>query len=332
MKLTKIAAGTMGFALVAGASLFGAAPAFADDIAVTIPNPIPDENPAGYDPIWFAGDIAGGDGSAIQDSTGLVITGGTTGFQLLNGAPEDDASLTLSAALSYQAVSAGGDAYFQIPVFGEPGTEFATLRPVVATETWGDWVVSQSVAGLIAGDPYTKDELIAALDAGTPAQVLAFGVFVNAGDTVTLRGIYFNDDTYRFAALPTMSVAPTSLQLQERTKPVTVSAAGFLPGEDVYIGIGNGNSGDLLDVVTAGDDGTVVYVADVSNLELGDYTFSVSDEGGVFFATAAFSIVANALAATGVELTGGLIGAGVLLAAGAGFIVFTMRRRASLSE
>jgi hypothetical protein len=330
MKLTRIAAGTASVALVAGATILGAAPANAAEINVVIPNPIPAENPLGYDPTWFAGDVAGGDGSAIQDSSGLVIVGGTNGFQLLNGAAEDDAALTLSAALDYQAVSDGdADAFFQIPVFGEPGTEFTTLRPVVANEPWGDWEVSQAVAGLVVGTPYAKADIIAALDAGTPAKVLAFGVFVNAGDTLTLRGIYFDGDTYLFAANPTLTVAPASLQLSERSKPVTLTATGFLPGEDVYVSYGNAGSGDLLDVVPADANGNLTYVADVSQFELGDYTFAVSDEGGVLFGSAAFSIVANALAATGLELTGGLVGAGVLLAAGAVFLV--IRRRATHS-
>jgi hypothetical protein len=331
MKLTKFAAGMAGFALVGSAALLGAVPAHAADITVVIPNPIPDENPAGYDPTWFAGEIAGGDGSAIQDSTGLVIDGGTTGFQLLNGAAEDDASLTLTAALDYQGVSAnGGDAFFQISVFGEPGTEFTTLRPTSASDLWGSWQVSQPVAGLATGTEYTKAEIIAALDAGTPAQVLGFGVFVDAGSTVTLRGILFNGDSYLFAAAPTLSVAPVELQLSQRSTPVTLTAAGFLPGEDVYIGVGTGYSGGLLDVVTAEADGTVIYSVDASEFELGDYSFSVSDEGGVMFASAEFAIVANALAATGLETTGLLVGAGVLLAAGTVFLV--LRRRAAVTH
>ncbi|MCU1440709.1 MAG: hypothetical protein JWP85_1706 [Rhodoglobus sp.] len=330
MKLTRIAAGTASIALVAGATLLGAAPASAAEIDVTIPNPIPAENPLGYDPFWFAGDVAGGDGSAIQDASGLVIEGGTNGFQLLNGAAEDDAALTLSAALDYLAVSdADGDSFFQISVFGEPSAQFTTLRPIDANDLFGDWEVSQAVAGLAVGTPYTQDELITALDAGLPAKVLAFGVFVDPGDTVTLRGITFNGDNYLFAAAPTLTVAPTSLQLSERSKPVTLSATGFLPGEDVYIGYGGGGFGSLLAVVPADANGNVSYIADVSSFDLGDYSFGVGDEGGVLNAQAAFSIVANALAATGVELTGGLVGAGVLLAAGGVFLV--LRRRAPLT-
>jgi LPXTG-motif cell wall-anchored protein len=330
MKLTRIAAGTASLALVAGATLLGAAPASAAEIDVTIPNPIPAENPLGYDPFWFAGDVTAGDGSAIQDATGLVIDGGNTGFQLLNGAAEDNAALTLSAALEFPAVSdADGEAFFQIAVFGEPNAEFTTLRPVDANDLSGDWIVSQAVAGLLVGTPYTADELITALDSGAPAKVLAFGVFVDPGNTVTLRGITFNGDNYLFAASPTLTVAPTSLQLSERSKPATLSATGFLPGEDVYIGYGGGGFGGLLDVVTADANGSVTYVVDVSAFELGDYTFGVGDEGGVLSAQAAFSIVANVLPATGVELTGGLVGAGALLAAGGVFLV--LRRRASLT-
>lgn len=332
MKLKAYAASTAGLALIAGATLLGAAPAHAADIPVVVPNPIPSENPAGYDPFWFAGTVTGGDGTAVQDASGLVITGGTNGFQLLNGAAEDDPSITLNDALDYQAVStAGGDAFYQISVFAEPDTDFTTLRPVVASETWGDWELSRDVAGLTAGAPYTKTEIITALDAGSPAQVLAFGVFVNAGDTVTLRGLVFNGDNYLFAQRPSIAVSPASIQLSERgTTVVTLTASGFAADEDVYIGVSTQNGGGLVDIVPADADGTISYVLDVTaEWEQGEYTFGVSDEGGVFFNQAVFSIVANALAATGLEVTGGIIGAGILLTAGAAFVVITLRRRAA---
>jgi LPXTG-motif cell wall-anchored protein len=334
MKLKSIAAGTAGFALVAGASLLGAAPAYAADIPVVVPNPIPAENPAGYDPIWFAGNVTGGDGTAVQDETGLVITGGTNGFQLLNGAAEDDASLTLTVALGYNAVSSVGDAYYQISVFGEPGGEFTTLRPVVADELYGAWEVSRAVAGLTVGTEYSTNELITALDAGSPAQVLAFGVFVNPGETATLRGLIFNGDRYVFADGPTLTLSAAQVQLSDRAKPFTLTATGFVAGEEIYIGAGSESSGGLLDILPADADGNLVYTVDLTEWTIGNYTISVGDDGGAYYAIADLAIVADgpALAATGVDVTPTLIGAGILFAAGAAFVFFTIRRRSVTAE
>lgn len=334
MKLSRLAAGGAGLALVA-ASVFGAtAAASADDIDVVVPNPIPAEG-SSYPAGWFAGDVTGGPGSASQSPAGLTIVGGVAGYQLLNGDPVNGSPISLADALSYQQVSTtGGDAFFQISVFGEPGAsnqQFTTLRPVDASIPWdGQWTSSQSVAGLTANQPYTKAALIAALDGDAAAQVLAFGVFVNAGDTVTVRAIDFGGDTYVFAAQPGILVSPSSVALADRSKPVTVTGSGFAPGETVYFGFGGENGGGLLDDVEAGEDGTASITFIPGELAEGQYTFSVSDESGSFGVFAPFSITANAVAAlpaTGLDTTGALAAGGVLLMAGAALALMTLRRK-----
>ena len=338
MKISRIAASGAGIALIAASTFVGAAAANAEDIDVTVPSPLPAET-SPYSAGWFAGDVTGGDGTAVQSAAGLTITGGTNGFQLLNGDPVNGAPISLSAALSYQQVSAvGGDAFFQISVFGEPGTEFTTLRPVDATNIWGQWTTSQSVAGLTANDPYTKEQLLAALDGGaTAAEVLAYGVFVNAGTTSTLRAIYFGDNTYYFTSVrPTLSVNPTSLTVAQASTPITLTGAGFAPGETVSIGIGFGNSGDSLGEVVADENGAFTFTHTFEGVtEPFTGTLFAGDESGLFSATADFSVVANPVApaavlpATGFDSSSFLLLGGVLLLAGAGVAVATVRRKAS---
>ena len=339
MKLSRIAASGAGIALVAASTFVGAAVANAEDIDVTVPSPLPAET-SPYSAGWFAGTVTGGDGTAVQSAAGLTITGGTNGFQLLNGDPVNGAAISLADALSYQQVSvSGAEAFFQISVFGEPGTEFTTLRPVDASQTWGAWTTSQSVAGLTANQSYTKDELLTALDGGTAAEVLAFGVFINAGTTSTIRAILFGEDTFFFTtARPTLSVNPTTLTLAQVATPITLTGAGFAPGESVQIGIGFGNSGDSFGEVTADENGAFTFTRSFEGVtEPFTGVLFASDLSGLFSAETPFSVVANpvvpaaapVLPATGFDGTTVLLLGGVLLLAGAGVAVATARRKAS---
>ncbi|MBC7590339.1 MAG: hypothetical protein H7226_04750, partial [Salinibacterium sp.] len=119
MKLTSFGAGVTGVALVAGSVLLGALPASAETIPVTVEEPIPVET-SPYSAGWFAGTVSGGDGSASQSSAGLEIVGGTAGYQLLNGDPAVAGDVTLAAAAGLGVSAVGGDAYYQVSVFGEP--------------------------------------------------------------------------------------------------------------------------------------------------------------------------------------------------------------------
>ncbi|HWR84514.1 MAG TPA: LPXTG cell wall anchor domain-containing protein, partial [Rhodoglobus sp.] len=210
--------------------------------------------------------------------------------------------------------------------------EFTTLRPVVADDLWGLWTTSRSVAGLTANAPYTVAQLVAALDAGEAAKVLAFGVFVNAGDTVLVRGISFNGDDYLFyTGEPTLTASVTSLELKNVTQPITLTASGFQPGQDVYFGVGNGGSGggigDAPVVADASGVATVQY-SFPADTELGTYYFSAADESGYFGVSIEFTVIANQLAATGEGVNPWFLGAGILLAlGGTGAIIFARRAK-----
>jgi hypothetical protein len=337
MKLARITASGAGLALVAASVFVGAAAASAADFDVVLPNPVPAET-GPYAAGWFAGTVTGTASVVAQTPAGVGITAGTSGYVLLNGDPANNpSSISLTAALeSAQVSSTGADAFFQIAVYGEPGAteqEFTSLRPINADNTSGDWTVSQGVPSLslVAGTSYTKAVLIAAFDGGpTKAKVLAFGVFVNAGTTSTVRGIDFGENTYFFAPRASVTVNPTSLTVADLVKPVTITASGFAAGETVSFGLGSATSGDVLGTAIAGENGTAVYsYTFVPGSPVGDYTFFARDEFMVFIGTASFSVVSNVLPATGLDATGTLLAGGVLLLAGAGIALVTLRRKSA---
>ncbi|EPR75002.1 hypothetical protein ADILRU_2720 [Leifsonia rubra CMS 76R] len=347
MKLTSFGAGLTGVALVAGSILLGAVPATAATIDVTAPVPIPDEASfESYPEGWFAGEVTGGDGTASQDERGLEINPGTTGYQLLNGDPANGTGNTTAAATNPAVSTTGGDAFYQISVFAEPGQSepgFTTLRPVDAQNLNGNWVNSRAfpadtaIGGTVAeltGAPLAIH--LGFLDDGVAAEVLAFGVFMNPGDPVTLRAISWNGDTYLFADAPTVTVSAASIP-EAGTDPIIVTATGFAPGEEVSIGLGSGYSGGEVDTAVANAEGVVTY--ELKKPGAGSYTVSVSSIDGLFSNFATFEVVAAAvvdeaspadeLPPTGVGVMSSIIAASALLFAGAGLLVFSMRRKAA---
>lgn len=333
MKLSRIAAGGAGLALVAVSTFVGATAASAVD--VVLPS-IPAET-SPYSPGWFAGNVSGGDGTAVQSAAGLLITGGTNGYQLLNGDPASVTDVSLTEALnSPGAYTSTGEAFFQISVFGEPGTQFTTLRPVVSTDTAGAWYSSQSVAGLTANTPYTAAELIAALDGDAPAEVLAFGVFVNAGTTANLTSIVFDNEFYAFnegPVAPTLTVAPGTVTPEQLVDPgVNVTLTGT-PGYFAYVTVvGPTGQEDEIGSFTIDETGVLVVniVWEGGTPAEGTYTVNVgysSGNSGDLLSTT--FVVKKALAATGLDATSTLLLGGVLLAAGAGIAVATLRRKAA---
>ncbi|MBG6054445.1 LPXTG-motif cell wall-anchored protein [Salinibacterium sp. CAN_S4] len=338
MKLRSTGAAFAGVALVAGSVLLGAAPASAETIVTTVPTPVPAET-SPYSGGWFAGDVSGGNGSATQSAAGLEIVGGAAGYQLLNGDPAVAGTVTLAAATGLGVSTTGGDAFYQVSVFGEPTSDgdkqFTTLRPVVAGDLAGNWVNSRAIGATPAGTEAPLDTHVALLDAGEPAQVLAYGVFVNAGETVTVRAIGWNGDNFLFAAAPTATATPSSVAVSDTTTAVTIIGSGFAPGETVIIGVSAPSSGGTEEVVADADGNAIIAFTGAPG-EIGDYSFTFSDVSALFQATTTFSVVADAVVTpaaptlpnTGVDPSTATIGAVVLLVSGAGFLLYSMRRKA----
>lgn len=336
MKLKAFGAGIVGLAFVAG-SVALAAPAHAATIEVDASSIPAESNP--YAAGWFAGSVAGGTGSAAQSAAGLAIVGGATGYQLLNGAPANGVGNTTAAASNLAVSTVGGDAFYQISVFAEPGEAdpgFTTLRPVDAHNLGGDWVNSRAfsaTAPVAAGTAAPLSTHLGLLDELVPAEVLAFGVFVNGGDNVTLRSISWNGDAYLFndAAL---QFSATSVPFSS-TDPVVMTVSGFAPGDEIDLFLNAPAGSGLLATVFANADGIVTHTFAAGGA-IGTYTVTATSQIDVREVSGSFAIVADvavgapaALPPTGADARGSIIAGSALLFAGAGFILFSMRRKAA---
>lgn len=356
MKLHRILAAAGGVALIGASAFAFAAPANAADI-VAPAAPFPAET-APYAAGWFTG--AGSTGTSSSDAVyGLTIAAlpiPTSTYQVLNGTPvTGDLTDLVDSARVYVT---RGVATFQIPVFGEPGEadeQFTTLRPVGATvpgapffDQSAAWTTSQQLGAYAPGATATLAEFEAALDDGAAGyEILGFGAAVGNGQTGSISQIMFAGNTHLFRAAPTGTQSATTVtQQQFDATGVTFTLSGFVPNERV---ITSGRSDFGAGIIS--EDG----VADVN----GNFTFTVKGspdfvtEPGANFSAAfggdsgffiefPFQITANPpaatpaatsaaprLAATGTDLTGGVIAAGVLLLAGSALGVVALRRRSA---
>ncbi|KQT02383.1 hypothetical protein [Cellulomonas sp. Leaf395] len=185
---------------------------------------------------WFLGNPVGP--ALAQDTTGLTITGQN---QLLYGQTtvvETGAEFT-SLIGGASVAPATGNYAFQVPVFfdGAGNAEFTTLRPAVPGTplTTTDWISSQNVPslGLVANAAVPFATIAAAFQAAGDAEVLAFGLFVPAGQTVVLSTVTWGGTTWNFAT-PTAPVVPVAPPVA----PVTPAApvATPVPGAATFTG------------------------------------------------------------------------------------------------
>lgn len=203
MKRSRLSAASAAGALTAIAVLGGAMPSSAAT-AYVLASDLGTEGTS-YPDGWFIGNPQPEVAPSSTDA-GLLLTGKV---QLLDGGVISDPDL--SDLVDDAVVTATGTWTFQIPVFLDPENaedkQFTTFRPAqpgsVDTET--QWVSSRSVAGLTANAPVDFAAIEAAFDAAEAPDVLASGVFVNAGDSATLQSVTWNGDTSVFTPEP---VAP----------------------------------------------------------------------------------------------------------------------------
>ncbi|SMQ73821.1 hypothetical protein SAMN06295909_3451 [Plantibacter sp. VKM Ac-1784] len=346
----RTAALATGLAVVAGSTLLIAGPASAAEIQVTADQIAPNEaNYAG----WHEG-VATPGAPAVLSDAGLTMTGDSQiiyGFNNTGGVPvEAGGFLDAAASISYASVE--DDLYFQIPVFADGTSDtFTTLRPVApgVENLGGDWVVSQNVPGLATDATYTPAELSEALG---DFNLLAFGVFANAGTVDTLQSVTFGADTYNFAAPvvapdePSVAINPETIFFSD-VRPggsgFTVTIAGFTPGDTLSIAVTDPNG----EIFGAADGGNT-FIADENGgavlpgltlqgegIQVGTYTFTVTDTAGVpaadSIAVIADPVAAGApvptLADTGSD-SGVLVGgAAALLLLGAAGMLFAAARR-----
>ena len=215
MKFNKLTAVGASLALAVG-SVFGVSlAASAADVPLSSIGAEGASYPANQ---WFVGNPAGP--ALTEDTAGLHIDGRN---QLLYGesmAPMTGATFT--DFVDGASFTGTGTMTFQIPVFfdGDADGDFTTLRPAQPGNptSSGDWISSRAVAGLSANTPVPFAAVAAAFDAATNPEVLAFGVFVNPGDSAVLQSVTAGGETWTFGVpVPAANpgggaVAPTPIQ------------------------------------------------------------------------------------------------------------------------
>ena len=230
MKTNKLVTAGASLALAIGSVVGIGAAAFGVEVPIDeIGQEVPGEGyPAGQ---WFVGDPAGPE--LTQDETGLTVPGRN---QLLYGQSITGVTTdAFTALIEGASVDATGTYTFQVPVFFDPEDVdgdgdllFTTLRPAVpgSPETTTEWTSSRAIPALgVAANTPVAFSVIAdvfdfALDA-EPArspEILAFGVFVNTGDSAVLTSVTWDGETWTFATPtavvvpPTEAVVPTPIQ------------------------------------------------------------------------------------------------------------------------
>ncbi|MBD8104062.1 hypothetical protein [Plantibacter sp. CFBP 8775] len=361
MKTSRRAAAlTTGLAVVAGSTLLLAGPASAAEIQVT------DDQVAANETVYtgwhegygLPGSTTPPGADAVVTEAGLDMTGPS---QIINGlaaplAVNGTTATFATIAATAGVVSTNNLAYFQIPVYAETGvtTSFTTLRPENpgAAGLTGNWVASSDdIAGIAANTPTSIADLSAALGS---FDLLAFGVLVIADGDDVVQTISFNGDNYNFAAPvvapvfdPLVVVDPDTIYFSD-VRPggagFAVTVTGFTPGDTLTISVIDPNgevfgSADGGDTVIADADGGFA-AADLTfvgeGIQVGTYTFRVTDSAGVF-AEDAIAVIADPVAAgapvvptladTGLD-SGVLVGgAAALLLLGAAGMLFAAARR-----
>lgn len=216
----RLAAATVGFALIGGMTIAAATPALAapapDPLGYTVPEVYgsdiaPDES-------VYTGWHQGYEGAAANahevTADGLVLTGES---QVIYGydknarwsiANQFFMNVVDSGQVSWTSTSDSDPAFFQIPVFFGADTaapDFTTLRP--ASPTTGTnvasldqlWETSSPIGTTYAANASdTLQNLLSALIAEQNAEILGFGVLSRAGEQSVVTGISWIGVDYTF--------------------------------------------------------------------------------------------------------------------------------------
>lgn len=335
-------------ALALGAALLVASPAHAATTYVGPDDlPFPVEDGSALEG-WFKGAYSTDPAAGAESITpsGLQLEGR---FQLLNA---DVPALTLeqlATTTNYGLVS--GPVFLQFPLFfdstdinDDSNLGFTTLRPQAANQdssTTGTLWRSSRDFGLAPGTVIPANSinplsayLDVIADQGLVVDVLAYGIFVDPGETSTVYSITAGDDTTWFLPAPTATATTPAAPTVEQATTTGVSATftGFLPGEAVTADFATEGFGGPVDGDYVADaDGviTVSYILPADTVP-GTYLLGATGDTTSVNAVSEFTVVAAAapeLADTGAETAGLIALASGLLIAGTSAIVVTSRRR-----
>ena len=295
-----------------------------------------------YPPGWFKGNVTS-PGTMESTVSGLSLTGP---FQILNGTTPTTGLVSLVDGAELGVVS--GEIAFQIPIFarGTANTDYTTLVPVdpgnAGLHRVGGWQTTNDVFAddgttILLDDAafYTMQEIEDALNTLTDKyEILAFGAYLPLTKSAVVSHITWAGNIHWFLPAPTATITPASLTVDQMDKTgVSGVFTGFVPGETVTAGFGNGQSGGPLPgSYTADVNGSVTVTHSDASLAPGTYTLSTFGEDSGVAVWGSFAVVANQLAATGAEVTPFVVAGSVLLLAGAGLGAVAIRRRATAAR
>lgn len=151
------------------------------------------------------------------------------------------------------------------------------------------------------------------------------------GAPVFLTSFPAGGNLFYFTPVPVTTGGAASIgQADFGTTGYSVTTTGFVPGETVHVYLATTESlSDPIDVV-ADSNGSVSYTwtAPVTNMDVGPYEVTFTAELGSRTAQIfAFSVVAQALAATGTDIGGVVVAGGILLLGGAAVALVSTNRR-----
>jgi hypothetical protein len=348
MKLARPLALGAATLFVASSALLAGASASAADFYVDADDFVSEASP--YPAQWFIGN--GSTGTLSSEVDGLNMDGTTGLIQILNGTPASTTDLgDLVDGADYTLVS--GNANFQIPLFtdGAAGSGFTTLRPdnfgPVGLNPLAGWTTSGAFGAFLAGSSHTIPEYEAELArlALTP-EILAFGLIAPLAENATVASITWDGNTHWFLPQPTAAVSADTITVSQfAASGVTATFTGFIPGETIDFGYGNGGSGGSFATgVAAADGSATVTFTNASTSTAAGVTYSLSAIGATSnaFAGVTFDLVADPavaavppvpaadeLAYGGTDAMPAVVGAATLLLLGAAAVVATRVRRRS---
>ena len=336
MKLRPLAASTLGVGIIAASVLSLAGPALAAP-------------PPGVTYV-SASDIAGAPpfGSpGWGSSSGTPLTSTTSGLlmnqntDLIYGLPSGvglvgGSTLRTVANSSDYVVSDGSDFTPWITWYtdGLPIKEITlyALGDVSAfTDLSALWWTFVPVGSIAAFSYATLDQFDAAfaLDPVLADATLEGVGLYNHGTPEYLTSFSTDGELFYFTPEPAPT-APTSIgQVDFGTTGLTATTTGFVPGEVVSAFLSTTQSvSDPIDLV-ADVNGAVSYtwIAPVTYMDLGTYDISFVGSASGTMQFFDFDVLAQALAATGVDASASILAAGALLLAGAALTVVATRSR-----
>ena len=326
----------MGIGIVAASALAFAAPAGAATPGVTF------VTAAQVDAAATVGTIGWGNlgtGPVTSSLNGLALPdSGELYFGFNNSVQMGGSTLVGTGSASIFPVSTSSDIYAELALYTDAAE--TVVQWIYATNDGSDSFndpaanfVSTIAVGLIpAYTPATLAEFDDQFDLVLPDAGLAgVAIYNDAGASVNVYTFLAGGNSFYFTPTPAPSAGPATITPADLGTPgmgFTATTTGFVPNEsgDVYIDGPDGGGPVGSFVVDANGAVLFTFVAFDGSSALGAYRLILVGDSGVA-QVFDFTVVAAALAATGVDAALPIVAGGVLLLGGAALAVVATKRR-----